>query len=613
MSFLYPAFLIGALAVALPIILHFLRRDVAPEVPFTAVRLLRRSPVERSRRRRLRDLLLLAARVAALILLATAFARPYLRASAGGGTLVVAVDRSYSMSAPGRFERAREAARAAIGEASLGQRVALVAFDDRAEVVAGAGSASDASPALNALKPGFGATRYSPVVQKAVELAEGTAGTLAIVTDLQRTGWADQSQTELPANWRMRLIDVGGPVPNLAIINLRVEPDRVVVSISNSGDAARRGQIRLAHDDRQVATGQFAVDPGATVEVPVLLKVPPKGGVSASLDDPGGIAADDVRYASLGTTQSSVLIVTGGGLRQSGFYLERALETSVEEMDGLSASVSAGASLASLTLDQLNAHSAVALLSTRGLPRPARDAIAAFTRGGGGLLLAAAPDLEPSVVSTMFDWNPPLTVGEHDGPLSLAVTDLRHPIFQPFGTLSANLGRVRFERGWRIRPDGWEVVARFSDGMPALLERREGNGRVVLFASDMDRRWNDFPLHPAFVPFTIESIRYAAGARQVPREFTAGAAPPEAAGRPGLYPLGPAKRIVAVNVDARESGLEQMSEDEFRGMVRTETAGPTAASALQARQTEAAQNFWRYGLILMLIALAAESVVGKPT
>jgi len=60
MNFLYPAFLLGGLAIAVPIVLHFLRRDIAPAVPFTAVRLLRKSPVARSKRRRLRDLLLLA-------------------------------------------------------------------------------------------------------------------------------------------------------------------------------------------------------------------------------------------------------------------------------------------------------------------------------------------------------------------------------------------------------------------------------------------------------------------------------------------------------------------------------------------------------------------------
>ena len=106
MSFLYPAFLVGALAVAIPIVLHLLRRDIAPEVPFTAVRLLHKSPVERAERRRLRDFLLLAARVAALLLLAAAFARPYLRAATPGPLRLVAIDRSYSMGAPGVFAAA---------------------------------------------------------------------------------------------------------------------------------------------------------------------------------------------------------------------------------------------------------------------------------------------------------------------------------------------------------------------------------------------------------------------------------------------------------------------------------------------------------------------------
>src|SRR4029453_13058622 len=97
MSFLYPAFLAGGLAIALPIVLHLLRRDVAPEVPFTAVRLLQKAPIERAERRRLRELLLLAARILALLLLATVFARPYVQGAAPPPVRVVAIDRSYSM------------------------------------------------------------------------------------------------------------------------------------------------------------------------------------------------------------------------------------------------------------------------------------------------------------------------------------------------------------------------------------------------------------------------------------------------------------------------------------------------------------------------------------
>src|SRR5580765_8040935 len=164
MNFLYPAFLLGALTVAVPIVLHFLRRDVAPEVPFSAVRLLRRSPVARSRRRRLRDLLLLAARIAALLLLAAAFARPYIAGASGSSTIrIVAIDRSFSMGAPGRFAHALELARRAVDEAVPGERVAIVAFDDRADAIAPPGPAAAGRAALAGLEPGFGATRYEPV------------------------------------------------------------------------------------------------------------------------------------------------------------------------------------------------------------------------------------------------------------------------------------------------------------------------------------------------------------------------------------------------------------------------------------------------------------------
>src|SRR6478752_1854301 len=132
MRFLTPAYLIGGILITLPIVLHWLRRDVAPRVPFTAVRLLPASQIERSRRRRLRDILLLAARVIALVLLAGSFARPYLVGSATASRpTIVAIDRSFSMAAPGRMERARELARQAVAEA--GDRVAVVTFDQRAD------------------------------------------------------------------------------------------------------------------------------------------------------------------------------------------------------------------------------------------------------------------------------------------------------------------------------------------------------------------------------------------------------------------------------------------------------------------------------------------------
>ena len=156
MNFLAPFFLVGALAAAVPIVLHLLKREPEDRVPFSAVHLLTHAPVEHSSRRRLRELLLLALRIGALLLLALAFARPFLASNiaTSGATTVVALDTSLSLSAPGQFEKARELARNAIAAAPAGQLVAVVTFADGAQV-ASQPSADRASATAAITRPGL--------------------------------------------------------------------------------------------------------------------------------------------------------------------------------------------------------------------------------------------------------------------------------------------------------------------------------------------------------------------------------------------------------------------------------------------------------------------------
>jgi hypothetical protein len=613
MSFLSPAFLIGAAAIAIPLLLHLLRRDVAPEVPFTAVRLLRTSPVERAHRRRLRDLLLLAARVAALLLLAAAFARPYVQAARTGRIRVVAIDRSYSMGGAARFGRALELARQAVDQAGTGEQVAVIAFDDRADVVAAPGSAASARSALSGLTPGFGATRYRAAIEAAKDVAAGAGGRIVVITDLQRAGWEGEPSAALPASLQLEIEDVGEAGPNLAVTRVAVEPDRVLASIRNSGTSAQTGRVRALLDGREVAASAYRVEPDEETEVPIAWRPPAQGSLAVSVDDPQGFAADNVRYVALDVHgPARALVVTGGG--PSGIYLARALETTAGESAAFDVKTVSGSALSSMSPGQVAGHSMVALLSTRGLDRKARETLGTYVRKGGGLLVAAAADVEASVLSTIVSWQPPLSAVEAapNRGLTLAATDPRHPIFRPFGALTANLGRVRFDRSWQVSPEGWHVLARFSDGSPALMERPDGLGRVMLFASDLDRRWNDFPLHPAFVPFAIETVRYTGRDRQLAGEFMVADAPAGAGPGPGVYRVAPGNRAVAVNVDARESAADRITVDAFDGMVhRSGETVVTRATEQQAQQTEARQSYWRYGLMLMIAALVAESAVGR--
>ena len=612
MSFLYPAFLIGAFAVAIPIVLHLLRRDIAPEVPFTAVRLLRRAPIERSQRRRLRELLLLAARVAALLLLAAAFARPYGASSATGSLRIVAVDRSFSMGGLGRFDRAMAQARSAIDAAAVGEQVAIVAFDTRADVIAEPGPAADAREALAGLTTGYGATAVASLAERVASLARGMSGTLVVVSDLQRSGWENQQPITLPAGWRAEVVDIGPIEGNVALLSAAVETDRVVASLRNDWNAKREGRVRVLHDDREIAAAPYTIEPDTNIDIPIAVRAPASGALAIAIDDPGGLPADDARYRTLGSeAQARALIVAGAaGAGRGGFYLSRALDAPPED-GGFAVDVRSVSGFTGAMLEQ-SRYSLVVLTSTRGLERRAREALATYVRAGGGLLLTAAADQDAAMLSNLFGWQPPLApVDMHDRPLTFAATDPRHPVFRPFGPLLANLGNVRFDRVWRVRPDGWSVLARFDDGGPALLERTEGSGRVLLFASDLDRRWNDFPVHPSFVPFAIETARFASAARSSSRDLTVGAVPAGFEARPGVQRNG--ARQIAVNVDSRESNLTRMQTNEFTGRFQTSSAPAPQATRLHARQLEGDQSYWRYGLMLMLVVLVTESFVGRVT
>jgi von Willebrand factor type A domain/Aerotolerance regulator N-terminal len=617
MSFLTPLYLAGAALIALPIILHLLRRDVAPPVPFTAVSLLRKSPVDRSRQHRLRDLLLLAARVAALLLLAASFARPYLAGAVPTGrTTVVALDRSFSMADPARFERARALAREAI-EQARGDRVALVAFDDRAGVVSAAGTAADARAALAAVAPGSGGTRYAAVFDKAAELLrDETNRRLVIVTDLQRSGF-DEEAAILPEGIDLQVRDAGAVTANLSVTNATIDRRRLVATVRNFGPRPRTTEVRAVADDRPLPPRRVTIPAGEALDVTFDAAAGGATRLVAAVDDAEGYAADNERFALADARAlPRILIVGGGPVASNGFYLSRALLAEGENGADFEVRTVTGAAFTAMPADQIKAQSVIMLLSTHGMDRGAGDTLRGFLAEGGGLFIAAGQEVDPAVVSALLAWQPPLAPRDVRNAGVLAATDLRHPVLRPFDAVAANFGQVVFDRAWQLDPgSAWRVVARYTNGGTALAERSveagsgKASGRVLLFTSDVDRRWNDFPLNPAFVPFAQEVARYLGARPPMVSAYRVADAPAGVPPRAGLVTAG--NRTMAINVDPRESAVDRVTPAEFQMLV-TRSSGDSQPRAVRlARQTEGQQNYWRYGLLLMLGALVVEAFAGS--
>lgn len=600
-SFLYPAFLIGAAAAAVPILLHLLRNQQAPELRFSAVQLLLGVRVEQAQRRRIRDWLLLAMRVAALLLLALAFARPYVieDPTTGGRATIVAVDRSASMTAPDVWDRARARAHKAI-DARRGEPIGLLAFDDRPELlVEPTADRATLRAALDRLAPGVGATQYAGALSRAsaaLEDAGATSGTVLLIGDLQ--GSAADVRGAVPRGFEVQVVDVGRAFDNVALISARRRGDTVAATLRNDAAGAARVRVAVMAGDRQVGETTADMPPGQVAEVTI--PVESLSELQVSIDVSDALSIDNTRYVAAGlAARPRVLIVSGA---EDAFYLSAALCAGVApEFEVATESASrVGAILARDSPD------VVVMISPRGLDRGGRNALRRFVEAGGGLLVVGGAEAGDTTMVPLLQ-GMALEAPREEQSAFLASFDAHHPLFQGMSGASAGLTHARFSRSWDVRADGWKMLARFDDGGGALMERVAGEGRIVLFASDLNRDWNDLPLQPAFVPFVQELARYLAP-RSERDHFTPATAPREAAARLGFARIEPGRRV-AINLDPRESDPARMTPAAFASAIRRTAPAPPAAERHRVESAESSQALWRYGLMVMLVALVVEGLL----
>ena len=268
-----------------------------------------------------------------------------------------------------------------------------------------------------------------------------------------------------------------------------------------------------------------------------------------------------------------------------GLYVERALTVAGDGHE-FAVDVRDGREVANWNEADRSRIAAMFVLGTRTLDRNGRDAIRNYLNRGGQVLLAMGPDVDPGTLTDVlgarlsFDEEPVRTPGA-----TMIASDGRHPIFRPFLNPSGPLGDVQVEQHRRLKDqDDRTVLARFSGGDAALTEQTVGQGRLIVFTSDLDNEWSRFPLNPAFVPFAVETARYLTRDQRPQLTVTA--------------------------VDARESNPAATTVEEFTNAIdRTARAGALEARNA-AREVEDRQRWWQVGLVLMLIALAGEALLG---
>ncbi len=674
MSFLAPLFLAGLVVLGVPVLIHLIQRERHRVVEFPSLMFLRRIPYRSVRRRRIRHWALLAIRLAALAAIVLAFARPFLRGeavasgpSAGAREVVVLLDRSYSMGYGDRWSRARAAAREAIDGLGPADRASLVLFATDAEVrVRPTSDRGRLLAEVAAATPGAGATRYAAALRLAGTLLGESRlprREAILISDFQRIAWPGADLVRLPAGAKLTPRPVARePTANVAVTPVSLERSTfsgqaritVTAGVTNHGSRPVTGlDAALEIGGRVVQTRRIDVVGGGAASIafaPVTVSSPDTRATVRIAPD--ALAADNAFYfvVSPAAALAVVLVEPPGAPPGASLYLSRALaigdtprvEVAVRDADTLSEDV----------IDR----AAVVVLDDVPVPASLAGRLSRFVEHGGGLLVAAGrratwptggPDILPGVARAFLDRG-------RGSPARLGVIDYAHAVFEPFrAPRSGDFSAARFYGHRAITPrSGATVLARFEDGTPALVERRVGAGRVMMWGCTLDLSWSDLPVKPVFLPLVHRVVRYLAAYSAPVPWITVGevvdparrAGEPPAAGPPparvvvspsgrrlalgrdegsgvvelteqGFYEIhAPAgtvvpPTVVASNVDLSESDLTPIDPSEIVVRVgggerdRLDSAPPTP----EAR--EALQRLWWYLLLAGIVLLAADTAL----
>lgn len=659
---LAPWFLLGLVALGVPVLVHLTQRERARVTAFPSLMFIRKVPFETTRRRRLRDRVLFALRALALTLVVLAFTRPFwpqppaVLAADGARELVVLVDRSYSLQAEGQWARVQEAVASALEGVQPGDRVSLVGFADRAELLVRATQdADEVRAAAASLRPGDGATAYGGALKLAAGvLAESPLPRreAVLVSDFQQVGWTPEGIFRLPPGTVFTPVVI--PMPTVSTVSVApLEVER---------------QVRPDAPERLVITGTVRRQPGPTVPAQVAMTLEIDGRAvqteTVSFGDrdvasvtfapvvrgrdtlrvttriaPDAQPADDAFHVVVGEAPAIAVLMVGAetaGGRGGDGYLARALD--IGDRPRLARTT--------VPLDEVTsarlAGTRVVVLQDVAVTETQAAALRSFVESGGGLVVLAG---ERTRLAGESFWPGTLQAEEDHGRDGAQLVQLAygHPVFEPFRTpRSGEFATVRVRRSRRLaaRP-GDQVLAWFSSGRPALVEGVRGRGRVLVAAIPLgDPSWSDLPMKPVFLPFAHELVRHAAGYRADAGWMTVGEAidtgvpaslvvgpdgqrqsPPEGSTvvpveRAGFHEVrGPREaqplRVVAVNVNPREVERQVLDPEVMRQALVSAGTDPDMATGGRelpsAEAQEQRQRWWWYLLAAGMLLLAVES------
>ena len=536
MSFLAPAFFLGALALAIPVIIHLTHREKSEVVEFPSLMFLRRIPYRSVRRQKLRHLLLFALRCLAILLLVAAFARPFFDSPSvatasplGPRELVLLIDHSYSMGYEDRLRDAKAEARSLVDAMTPDERASIIVFSDRAEILNQPTADKDSLRAMiDDVELSARTTRYGPALKLAKRIADESnlpRKEVVLLSDFQRLGWEGDEDAWLTAGTELTPVNLGrDATDNVSVTSVILERSsasgrerltasaRITYKTASEGGPIEVG-ARIDLNGRALQSKSVELEPNSSTTLSFEPFTLPAGQSSGSivLDD-DRLAIDNAYHFVIWPGQS-LGVLSLDGRNERGFYVRRALSIG----DRPSFRVDSKR-MQNLSAADLRGRNVVLLNDVPTITNAHARLLESFVNDGGGLVIVLGEGVGRNTYTGDASRLVPAPVGatadrSRDWGGTLSYLDYGSPIFEVFSAPhSGDFSAAKFfrYRGFES-PITQGVLARFDDGGVALAEKRIGEGRVLVWTSTLDTFWNDLARQPVFLPFIHQLVKHAAG------------------------------------------------------------------------------------------------------
>lgn len=543
LSFLTPLLLGGAALVAVPIVLHLLMRRKPVRHEFPALRFLQARVQATRRRLRLHHLLLLLLRMAAIALLAVALARPVLRGAGWLGDREGPVAAAFVFDTAPRMEL-REANRPRLDQAAGLARVLLAKLPPSSKVATldtGGGAAAfapllaAAAARIDRLAVATPAVTLRGAIDEGLRLLDTSPlarKELYVFTDCSHGAWDNAPPMDVAKTHpgtSVLFIDVSAAQPhNFAIRDIDLSNERIAVgsSLTVAADLVRTGPeavrpvaVEVLGPDgryarRAVKPITWRADDVQRVEFEVSGLEPGLRQGRVVLEGSDELDADNVRSFTVEVGGPARIVVAAPRpAARTGFFVAEAIAPAALRKAGRARFEATIVDAESLDADVWNAAQGMVLVDPPPLAPRVWEAVEQWIATGRGLVVWLGPragdparfnsDMSRRVLGGRIVrvWRSPGR-GAADADLNyIAPVALDHPLLAVFRRVGDAVPWQDFPvwKHWEFeadetavrRADGEPatatVVAAYRNGLPAVLERRVGQGTVIVVTTPVSQ------------------------------------------------------------------------------------------------------------------------------